>query len=184
MTITREWLDHARKSKLVWLGLALVLLLSVAVLRLSGGAAAQEDTPTATAERGNLVVTVRGVGRVVEETPEVQVYPSTSVPLPVTIEVSRGEHVTAGQRLAVLDDGGAAAAATAQSESDLGLARLELRQARESRPASISAARLDVQRAQADLETLLGGTQKARARAITRASISSVLVFDQYTFFR
>jgi HlyD family secretion protein len=169
MTMTREWLDHARRSKLVWLGLGLVVVLSVAVLRQSGGAAAQGDTPTATAERGSLVVAVRGVGRVVEVTPEVQAYPSTSVPLPVTFAVSRGEHVTAGQQLAVLDDGGAAAAATAQAESDLSLARLELRQARAGQPVSVSAARVDVERAKADLETLLGGTRQARARAIALA---------------
>jgi HlyD family secretion protein len=166
MGITRELLDHARSKRLVWLGLAFVVLLSLAVLRLSGGAAAQEDSPTATAERGSLVVSVRGVGRVVEATPELQISPSTSVPLAVTFLVSRGEHVTAGQRLAVLDDGGAAAAATAQAGSELDLARLDLRQAQTIRPSSISAARLDVQRARADLETLLGGTPAARARAV------------------
>jgi RND family efflux transporter MFP subunit len=179
MRITREWLDRPRGRKLVWLGLALVVLLSVAVLRLSGGAAAQEDAPSATAERGDLVVAVRGVGRVVEATPEAQIFASTSTPLSVTLLVSRGERVTAGQRLAVLDDGGAAAAATAQAESELELARLDLRQTQVNRPSSISAARLDVQRAQADLQTLLGGTREARASAVRLAERNVELAYKR-----
>ena len=166
MSIARELFDRARGRKLVWIALGLAALLSIAVLQLSGGAAAQEDSTTTTAERGTLVVSVRGVGRVVEATPEFQVYPATSVPLLVRFRVARGDHVTAGQPLGVLDDGGAAAAAAAQAQSELDLARLDVRQAQTSRPAGISAARVDVKRAQADLETLLGGPPSARARAL------------------
>ena len=172
MSIAREFRRRAPGRKLLWLGLGLVLLLSLAVLQLSRGAAAQEDATTAAAQKGTLVVSVRGVGRVVEATPELQVYPSTSVPLPVNFLVARGDQVTAGQRLAVLDDGGSAAAATSQAQSELDFARLEVRQAQHSQPATVSAARVDVERAKADLETLLGGTPQAQARAVHLAEVN------------
>jgi HlyD family secretion protein len=114
--------------------------------------------------------------------------------------VARGQHVAAGQALALLDDRGSAAAAVAQARNDVAMALVDLRQKRTSdplrglpptsaelaaargavttarlrlgrllrgpRPADVSAARLDVKRAEADVETLLGGSPQAHAEAI------------------
>jgi HlyD family secretion protein len=156
------------RRKLIVLGVVALAVLSVGALRLSGGAVAQEDTQTATAETGNIVVTVGGVGRVESATPTVQVH-STASGQVTRVTVSRGDTVDAGQVIAVLDDGGTAAATVDQAQSDLATARIDLRQRRASRSGEIGAARLDLKRAQADLEALLGGSPGARRRAIALA---------------
>ena len=171
-----------------------------------------------TASRGDLTVTVGGVGQIVPAGESTQQQPATSaggaapaVPQGLSVFprtsgqvtgllVHTGQHVVVGQPLALLDDGGVAAAAIAQARIDLDVARLETRQKRTHdplrgspptaaelaagrsavtaagarlarllsgpRPADVSTARLEVKRAQADLETLLGGTPEARAEAL------------------
>ena len=164
------WERAARlpRGKLIALGAVAFVALCVAALRVSGGAVAQGETQTATAEEGNIVVSVGGVGRIESETPTVQVFPRASGQV-ARVTVSRGDEVTAGQLLAVLDDGGTAAAAVDQAQADVGTARLDLRQRRAGRAAEISAARLDLKRAQSDYEALLGGSPGARRRAIELA---------------
>jgi len=218
--------DRRRAVVCAILGSAVCL---VAVLQFGGGAAAQSDAPIATATRGDVVVSVGGVGRIVEAgaTADIAV-PSaaaassssggattspSSAPADAVFArtighvarflVAPGRHVSAGRPLAVLDDGGLAASGIAQARNDLAVARLELQQKRTSdplkgvpptaaelaaadvaltstrekldtvlrgaRPADLSAARLDVTRSNADLETLRGGTMAARARAIALA---------------
>ena len=153
------------RKELAVAAVGVLVLLSVVALRLSGGAAAQEDTQTATAQTGNVVVTVRGVGRVESTSPSIQVFPRVSGQV-ARLAVQRGDQVVAGQLIAVLDDGGASVAGVDQAVADLGTARIDVRQRRSSRNADITAARLDLKRAQADYETLLGGTPAARKRAI------------------
>ena len=156
------------RKQLIVLGAVSLVVLCVAALRISGGAVAQGEVQTATAEEGNIVVTVGGVGRVESSTPTMQVYPRTSGQV-ARVAVSRGDQVSAGQVIAVLDDGGAAAAGVDQAQADVESARLDVRQRRAGRSGDLSAARLEVKRAQADYELLLGGSPDARRRAITLA---------------
>ena len=73
--------------------------------------------------------------------------------------VAPNQRVRAGQLLAVVDDGGVAAAALAQAQNDYSSALLEA-------GADAGAAQLDASRAAADLEALRGGAPAARARAL------------------
>jgi len=207
----------------------------VIVWRLQSPAPARGSLRTAAASRGDVVVTVGGLGRIVEANAGgVIPLPSSSasssgatalatgsatatgstggasIPADAVLPrasgrvarvlVTPGGHVAAGDVIAVLDDGGTVAAAAAQARDDLATARLELLQKRTSdplrglpatpaelaagrlavisarqrlarilgppRPADVQTARLDVRRAEADLEVLRGGTEEARARAI------------------
>jgi multidrug efflux pump subunit AcrA (membrane-fusion protein) len=125
-----------------------------------GGHHTSSILSTATAARGDIVVTVGGVGRVVEA----RAAGLIAVPAPVTIAggasttpstqttapadavfatatghlgrflVAPGRHVTAGEPIAVIDDGTTAAIALDQARSDLATARLELRQKQTSDP--------------------------------------------------
>lgn len=195
------------------------------VLGLQSSAAAPAPL-TVTAGRDDVVVSVGGVGRIVGASgatdiaipgatgssttasgsasgsataPADAVFPHTSGYL-LRFLVKPGQHVSAGQPLALLDDGGSASAGVKQSQNDLSAALLELEQKQTSdpskglpptraelvaaesavtsarqrlahllgplRPADLSAARLDLKRTLADLETLRGGTPAARAEAI------------------
>ena len=191
---------------------------------LGGGSAVANDAPTATAKRDDLVVTVGGVGRIVQakaSRPIVAPAPSgstaTSTPAAATeappdavfartsgrmsrFLVAPGDLVVAGAPLALVDDGGAAEAGVRQARNEVATAQVELRQKRTSDPltgvpatsaeraagryavtaaverlahllspplaADVSAAWLEVRRAEADLETLLGGTPAERSEAI------------------
>ena len=153
---------------LAWLGLVAVLAAIVGVLELAAGASAQQDSQVATATRGTLTVTVGGVGRMTEASPTVKVYPRAGGQI-AQLLATPGQHVVAGQTLAVLDDGGVASAASRQAQSDVATARLELLQKRVTRSADRGAARSDVARSRADLETLLGGSRTQRGRALALA---------------
>jgi multidrug efflux pump subunit AcrA (membrane-fusion protein) len=192
---------------------------------LGGGSAAAKDTPAATAARDDLVVSVGGVGRIVQakasrpitapapagggtagsapatptEAPPDAVFPRSSGRISRFL-VAPGDLVVVGGALATVDDGGAAAAGVEQARNELATAQTELGQKQTSDPltgvpatsaeraagryavtaaverlagllspplaADVSAAWLDVRRAEADLETLLGGTPAERAQAI------------------
>jgi RND family efflux transporter MFP subunit len=226
------------RPALASLGLFPVLVLVVAIWSLQGGGSASaDDTPTATATRGDIVDAVGGVGRIVQakaarpiatpapatggtatgssapaEAPPDAVFPQASGRL-VRFVVSPGDLVVAGQPLAVLDDGGAAAAGVRQARNDLSTALVELRQKQTSDPlkgvpatseevtagryavtaalrrlggllspplaADVSAAWLDVRRADADLETLLGGSPTQRAEAVRLAQQGVAVAQDQ-----
>jgi HlyD family secretion protein len=140
------------------LGAVLVL---IAVAQLAGGATAAEAS-VATAARDDLVVTVGGVGRIVEANASGSVVlaaggssstaPSTAATSSSSAStnpdavfprasgrlsrylVEPGQRVRAGAPLAVLDDGQSSAAALALARSDLLTAHLELRQKRTSDP--------------------------------------------------
>lgn len=159
------------RNRLILIGVAALVLLCAAALRLSGGATAQQETQTATAETGNITVTVGGVGRVESATPSISLYPRASGQV-AKVTVVRGDRVAAGEPIAVLDDGGTAVAAVEQAQADLGTAQIDLRQRRASRTADIRLARYDLKRSQADLEALRGGTPGARARAVDLANRS------------
>ena len=204
--------------------LVAVLVTAIGVWRLQGGTASVQPAPGLKAVRGDLTVTVRGVGRIVQagepaqappaagsstasagETPGSAVFPQVSGQVTEFL-VSPGDRVVAGEPLAVLDDGGVAAGAISQARIDLDVAQLERRQKRASDPlkgtpptraelaaaaasvisarvrlgrvllppraGDVSTARHDVKRAEADLETTLGGTPEARADAILIAEQS------------
>jgi HlyD family secretion protein len=223
----RRALRLTRRRQIIILTLIPVLF-GFLVWGSQGGTAAQADAIVARAERGDIVVTADGVGRIVQargpaliarpsggsasgsggsgaggaatpDTPPDAVFPRASGQLE-RYAVRRGQRVRAGQVLAVLDDGGAAAAAFRQAKNEIATAQLELKQKRTSDPlkglpatsaeiaaaraaitaaeekvrqllgrarrADVSAAWLEVRRAEADLETLRGGTPAARADAI------------------
>ena len=214
--------------------LAVTALVVVAVLGggiwlvQSGQSAAAPDVSIVRASRGDVVVSVGGVGRIVTgggasvielpasggtTTSGSAAGSSSSAPadavfahVPGHVDrllVKAGQHVSAGQPLARLDDDGALAAAVKQARFDFETARIELGQKLHNDPqkgppptaaelaaareavtsaradlaqtacrahtADVSAARADVRRAQADLQTLLGGTPAARKRALALA---------------
>lgn len=131
-----------RVSILVVLVAAAVVALSL--WRLQGNAEAQASQVIVTATRGPIVVTVRGVGQIVDGRMSRQsasgsssasggsvpvtanaVYPSVTGTVSRVL-VTPGQGVVAGQSLAVIDDGGAADSAARQAQIDLETALLEL----------------------------------------------------------
>jgi HlyD family secretion protein len=214
---------------LLWLALvtAAGIVLGLSAWQLQSAPAASESTAgVAEATRGDVLLTVGGVGRIVPAGTSAEIVlpaagnTSTSGSTPsgapsgtsasavfprmsgrlVRFLVKPGQRVTAGQPLALLDDSRAAVTAVAQAQNDVATALLELRQKQTSdplrgipaapaelaagthavtaarlrlarllhgsRPAEVSAARLDVRRAEAELETLVGGTPDTHAEAV------------------
>jgi RND family efflux transporter MFP subunit len=178
-------------------------------------AVAQATPNLATATRGPIVVTVGGVGRIVEsrlsgqravsttsssssttgaaQAPAGSVFPRVSGTISKLLVVP-GQRVSAGELLALVNDGGAAATTRAQAEIDLETALVELpptahsdalalarsnvrlarqRLARARGPADaadLAAATAEVQKARADLWALRRpATQGPTAEAITAA---------------
>ena len=158
---------------------ALVLLgagvtTALVVWPFNGGGGGATAVPTAKAARGDVVLTVGGVGQIVSArsanpiaVPAPQGAASGSGPAAAPADavfatasghlahylVAAGERISAGQPFAVLDDGGAAAVALVQAGSDLETARLELQLKRTSDPARglpPSAAELTAARVAAD----------------------------------
>jgi RND family efflux transporter MFP subunit len=133
---------HSRRA-LVWLAVAAAALVTLVVWRLQGSAEAQASQSLATATRGPMVVTVGGVGQIVDglsgksstpaspasgggaTAPANAVYPSASGTVS-NVLVQPGQKVAAGQVLAVVDDGGVTSSAAAQAQIDLETALLEL----------------------------------------------------------
>jgi HlyD family secretion protein len=176
----------------ILLGPVAVAGVGILVWTLTASEAGKASAPAAaTATRGDLTVSVGGVGRVVEANAPVQPTaaggsttvagrsstagpssaPTGSVFPLTTGRVSRllvaaGQHVSADQVVAVLDDGGTAAAAVAQAEDELALAEVELRQKQALQTTDVSGATLDAARARAELEALRGGTPAAHRRAV------------------
>jgi HlyD family secretion protein len=200
--------------------LAGVLAAVISFWRLDTGTAGSPSPTFARAERGDIVVSVGGVGRVVESRtfgdialPQSgkssssaasadSVFPRASGQIARYL-VRPGERVRAGRAIALLDDGGVSASAIQLAQNDLAVAQLELKQKRTHdpllgaratpqeiaagaaaipaaekrlahlaagpRPADVRTAVQDVDRAQSDLETLLGGSSTARADAIAVA---------------
>lgn len=220
-------LGRVPRVEYVLLGLAAAVAIGFSVWRLeTGSAASAEAVSTVRATRGNIVVSVGGVGRIVQTQNSRIVVPAagsgttsgstgsatgaTSAPSGAVFPrvsgrvkrflVEPGQKVVAGQTLALLDDGGSAANGVDLARIELATAELELQQKQVNDPlrgfpptsaeliaaqsavslarqrlarllgppryADVSSASLDVKRAEADLETLLGGTPAARADAI------------------
>ncbi len=156
----------------------------------SGRSAATPDVSVVKASRGDVVVSVGGVGRIVAggaaaaiEQPSPGSGASTtgstggsSSSIPVDAVFARvaghvarllvkpGQHVLAGQALALLDDNGAAASAARQAQLDLETARIELEQKLHNDPqkgvpptaSEFAAARAAVTSARADLAQAVG----------------------------
>jgi RND family efflux transporter MFP subunit len=137
-------MSPARRRALILLALVAALAIGLSVWRLQSDAVAQASPNLATATRGPIVVTVGGVGRIVEGRlsgrssassgtsssagsagPANAVFPRT--PGTVTrVLVAPGDRVSAGTLLALIDDGGTTATARAQAEIDLETALVEL----------------------------------------------------------
>lgn len=157
---------------------------------------------------GDVVVTVGGVGRIVTAGSTSALAPSAAAgsasstspagqaggagpALPGAlfpraagvvsrILVAAGDKVVPGQRIALLDDGGAALGAVQQASADLATAAITLRRMLDPlTPADVSSLRLDARRAQADLETLRGGGPGDRARAVRLARRAVALAGDR-----
>jgi multidrug efflux pump subunit AcrA (membrane-fusion protein) len=189
-----------RAVVLLAIGVAVVVGVSLSVGGLQSAPAASEGTGAGVeATRGDVVVTVGGVGRIVQSglstdiavpsaagsaaasgaaasggtsaptaTSATAVFPQTSGRL-LRFLVAPGQHVAAGQPLALLDDRGSAGAAIAQARNDVASARVELRQKRTSDPlkglpatsAELAAARGAVRSARLRLERLVRGPRPA-----------------------
>jgi HlyD family secretion protein len=148
----------------LWLLAAVgVAVAGVALWQLATGSAVSAPLPTIAATRGDIVVSVGGVGRIVESraaadisvpastassggassagasasggstAPGDAVFPRATGHI-LRFLVTPGQRVSANQAIALLDDGGAAASAVSQAENDLATSRLELRQKRTSDP--------------------------------------------------
>lgn len=200
-----------------WLGLPLAVGTGFCIWLLQGSSTAAPASSSVTrAVRGDLVVTVGGVGRIVQASRSAQITvpaaagggatagsaassagsttPSASgsspggggaTPAPadavfpratghlVRFLVHPGQRVVAGQPLALVDDGGSAAATTKQAGNDLATAVLELLQKRTSDPlkgppptaAELAAGRYAVTSAFAQLAKLLGPPRAADVSA-------------------
>jgi RND family efflux transporter MFP subunit len=154
-----ELLVHAPRRTLLWVGLAAAIGIGIAVWRIQSEASASSSAllPTVKVTRADLVVSVGGVGRIVEKNgatqitipgasssgtsssgtstptgntataPSDAVFPRTSGHV-ARMLVEPGQRVRAGQAIAVLDDGGAAAAAIAAAQTDRDSAAVELEQ--------------------------------------------------------
>jgi len=158
-----EALTRVPRRPLVWLVFAVAVAIGIgfSVFR-SAPAASQSEAPAAKAAVGDVILTVGGVGRIVQaggaaeiaipaaagagaaapasagsgasaSASATAVFPSTSGRL-VRFLVAPGQRVVAGQPLASLDDRGSAAAAVAQAHNDVATTLLELRQKRTSDP--------------------------------------------------
>ena len=131
------WGLRARPSRRAFITLAVVAaaVVALSVWRLQGNAEAQASQSLATATRGPIVVTVGGVGQIVDglsgqsssgsSGPANAIFPITSGTISDVL-VAPGQNVEAGQALAVIDDGGIADSAAAQAQIDLETALLEL----------------------------------------------------------
>jgi RND family efflux transporter MFP subunit len=200
-----ELLPHVPRRTLLWVGIAAAIGIGIAVWRIQGDASASSSAllPTVKVTRADIVVSVGGVGRIVEKNgaeqitiPSVSSAPAAGATTTTSststapgsavfprasghvarILVEPGQHVRAGQRIAVLDDGGVAAAALASAESDRDSAAVELEQKQTqdplrgfaATPAELAAARLAVTSARAKLKQLRIGARPgdiATARA-------------------
>jgi RND family efflux transporter MFP subunit len=191
---------------LAGLGLPVAIGTGITVWQVSGGTA-PASTPVARAVRGDIVVSVGGVGRIVQATSSTQItVPSTggsgagtnasagsaasgaagsgatAPPDAVFPRASGhvvrflavpGQHVVAGQPLALLDDGGSAGAAIKQARNDLATSLLEVLQKRTSdplnglppTPAELAAGRLAVTSALQGLARVLGPSRAADVSA-------------------
>jgi HlyD family secretion protein len=153
--------DRVVRLVAAWIVTAAVFFVLLVIWQSPGATAAEESV--AVAKRGELVVSVGGVGRIVAANASGSVvlaaagsgssssssssssgaasgpirpdavYPRTTGRLSRYL-VEPGDEVEAGEPLAVLNDGYASAAALAQARSDLATAQLELRQKRTSDP--------------------------------------------------
>jgi RND family efflux transporter MFP subunit len=177
--------------------LALAALIGVAIwLAQSGRSASAPDISSIRATRGDVIVSVGGVGRIVTGGVAAIELPSSggssgasasgsastssgSAPADAVFAhaaghvdqllVKPGQHVAAGQLLAVIDDNGASASAVHQARLDLETARIELDQKLHSDPqkgipptaAEIAAAHAAVASARADLAQVVGSTHTA-----------------------
>lgn len=178
-----------RGRGLFLLGVAALVIVGVSVTvgwLQSSPAASQTTGAAAEATRGDVVVTVGGVGRIVQSglatdiavpsasggssgaaasgttsTPAAisatAVFPQTSGRV-VRFLVTAGERVAAGQPLALLDDRGSAAAAIAQARNDVATARVELTQKRTNDPLK------GIPATPAELAAAQGGVRAARLR--------------------
>ncbi len=147
----------------VWFSLVVAVAIGVSVWWLqTGSAAPAESVSSVRATRGDIVVSVGGVGRIVEtQTARIAVPPAGSgtasgpttsaAPTSATSAssgavfprlsghltrflVEPGQKVVAGQALALLDDGGSAANAVDLARVELATAELELQQRQVSDP--------------------------------------------------
>jgi HlyD family secretion protein len=196
----QELLPHVPRRTLLWVGVAAAIGIGIAVWRIQGDASASSSAllPTVKVTRADLVVSVGGVGRIVEKNgatpitipgasasgtstsgasgasgstttaPSDGVFPRASGHV-ARILVEPGQRVRAGQAIAVLDDGGVAAAALASAQTDRDSAAVELEQKLTqdplrgfpATPAEVAAARLAVTAAREKLARLLAGARPA-----------------------
>ena len=184
-----------RRARIALVLAAVLLIGAVTYLMHSSSAPAAEKLRVVRATYGDVTVTVGGVGRIVPSgstsaavlttattggstsggtsqgggaatAPVDAVFARTTGTVSLLL-VEPGQRVVAGQPIAVLDDAGASANAVRQLQNDVAVARLEVqRMLHPLSPADLSSLALEVRRAQADLETLRGGTAADRARAI------------------
>jgi len=174
--VRTTWGLHARPSRraLIWFAVVAAVIAGLSAWRLQGSAEAQASESVATATRGPIVVTVGGVGQIVDglsgqsagssaggagtSAPANAVYPSASG-IVSDVLVEPGQQVAAGGTIAVINDGGGAASAAAQAEIDLETALLELPPS--ARAGAIDIALTNVTLAQQRLDRARGPADQA-----------------------
>jgi RND family efflux transporter MFP subunit len=177
------------------------LIAGIAIWKYQSSPPAQSAVQTAAATRGDVVVTVGGLGRIVEANASGLISlpssPTSSTGSAASVTssaggtsgssvsagavlprasgrvsqllIAPGAHVTAGDVVARLDDGGVAEAAVAQARNDVATTSLELLQKRTSdplkglppTPAELAASRLALISARQKLARLLGPPRPA-----------------------
>ena len=178
--------------------LAALAAIGCAIWLTQGASSAGAPDGTVKASRGNLIVSVGGVGQIVtsngaatievpagaaattsgstsgssSSAPADAVFPRSTGHI-ARFLVKPGQHVSAGQAIAVLDDGGLSASAARQAALDLATARIELQQKNRSDPAKgppptaaeIAAAHAGLASARADFTQVLGRSHRADVSA-------------------
>jgi multidrug efflux pump subunit AcrA (membrane-fusion protein) len=177
----------------VLLAVVVATAAGTALWQLQGSTSTHAALRTVTAVRGSVIVTVGGLGRIVTAGPKQlavpapapaggatapsgqvaaapagAVFPAASGHV-VRMLVVPGEVVRPGQAVALLDDGGTAAAALVQARDDLAAARVELARKRVTdptkglppTPAELRAAALALRTARARLAVVSGHPQPA-----------------------
>jgi multidrug efflux pump subunit AcrA (membrane-fusion protein) len=199
----RRLTPYLRRRVSLWLIVAAVVAVAATgVWQPQTHDALSASLPTVAASRQDVVVSVGGVGRIIEARSSADISvpastasgggsagaatnsgssstaPGDAVFPRATGHVLRflvvpGERVAANQEIAVLDDGGASAAAVSQAENDRAIARLELRQKRTSdplngvpaTPAELAAGRAALLAARSHLAQVLGPARPADVSA-------------------
>lgn len=189
----RDWVHRHGGRRLLAAALtACAAAAAIAIWQLEQGSAAAPALDTVRVIRGDVVLSVGGVGRIVAAGEPAQIDVSggatgnngggtsaspntvfaTTQGHVAALRVRPGQHVVRGQVLAVLRDGGAAVANVQQAQDDLATAQLELRRLLGVSPVDVVTADADAKKAASDLAALRARPQP-EAIAAARSAVAA-----------